>query len=122
MTIRLSGFCLTSPTLSLRSWLAAIDLSALVFRRLAAIFLCYHIVGMARTHPHADATYEVITLPGGTFGVKVSIPDTYPATVSTFATKADAKAWIATHKSRVETQATGWFRAPRTRTSASAGG
>ena len=55
-------------------------------------------------------------MPGDTFGVKVSIPETYPTTVSAFATKADAKAWIATHKSRVETQATGWFRAPRTRT------
>jgi hypothetical protein len=78
---------------------------------------------MARTHPHAEATYEVITLPGGTFGVKVSIPDTYPTTVSAFATKADAKAWIAKHKSRVEARssATGRFRAPRTSTSSSAG-
>jgi hypothetical protein len=55
--------------------------------------------------------------------VKVRIPDTYPTTVSTFATKADAKAWIAKHKSRVEmrSSAPGWFRAPRTRTSSSAG-
>ena len=58
------------------------DLSALVFRQLAASLLCHHISGMAKTHPHAEATYEVITLPGSTFGVKVSIPDTYPTTVS----------------------------------------
>jgi len=78
---------------------------------------------MARTHPHAEATYRVIALQGGTFGVEVSIPDAYPTTVSTFATKADAEAWIAKHKSRVEAQssATGWFRASRTRTSSPAG-
>jgi hypothetical protein len=88
------------------------------FRRLAASLLCHHIVWMARTHPHAEATYRVITLPGGTFGVKVSIPDTFPTTVSAFATKADAWAWIAKHKSRVKAHgsATVWFRAPRTRT------
>jgi hypothetical protein len=77
-------------------------LSALVFRWLAARLLCHYLMGMTRTHPHAEATYEVITLPGSTFAVKVSIPDTYPTTVSTFATKADAEAWIAKHKSRVE--------------------
>jgi hypothetical protein len=85
--------------------------------------MCHHIVHMARTHPHAEATYLVITLPGGTFGVKVSIPGTYPTTVSTFATKADAKAWIAKHKKRVEehSSATSWLRARRTRTSSSVG-
>ena len=88
----------------------------------AANLVCHHIVSMARTHPHAEATYQVISLPGGTFGVKVSIPETYPTTVSTFATKADAEAWIAEHKSRVEAQssASGWLRASRTRTGSSA--
>jgi len=99
------------------------DQRELPISRLAASLLCYHIVTMARTHPHAEATYRVIALPGGTFGVEVSIPDAYPTTVSTFATKADAEAWIAKHKSRVEAQssATGWFRASRTRTSSPAG-
>jgi hypothetical protein len=80
-------------------------------------------VQMARTHPHAEATYRVITMPDGAFGVEVSIPDSYPTTVSAFATKADAKAWIAGHKSRVEAHSsgTGWFRAPRSRTGSSAG-
>lgn len=84
----------------------------------------HHVVQMARTHPHAEATYRVIALPGGAFGVEVSIPDSYPTTVSAFATKADAKAWIAKHKSSVEahSSAAGWFRAPRSRTSPSAGG
>jgi hypothetical protein len=74
---------------------------------------------MAKTHPHAEAIYRIIALPGGTFGVKVDIPGTYPTTVSPFPTKADAEAWIANHKSRVgaDNSATGWFRAPRTRTS-----
>jgi hypothetical protein len=47
---------------------------------------------MVTTHPHAEATYRVISLPGGTFGVEVSIPDTYPTTVSALATRADAEA------------------------------
>jgi hypothetical protein len=57
---------------------------------------------MARTHPHAEATYTVVSLEDGTFGVKVAIPETYPATVSPFASKAEAEAWIARHKTQVE--------------------
>ena len=51
----------------------------------------HHVVGMAKTHPYAEAIYRIITLSGGTFGVKVNIPGTYPTTVSSFATKADAE-------------------------------
>ena len=59
----------------------------------------------------------MISLPDGSFGVEVNIPDSYPTTVSTFATEKDAKAWIAKHKSRVEAESSAntWFRrqAPR---------
>lgn len=55
-----------------------------------------------RTHPHAEALYEIIPLDAGGFGVKVSIADTSPTTVSSFATKAAAEAWIASHKGRVQ--------------------
>ena len=51
-----------------------------------------------RTHPHAEATYRVIPLDDGSFGVEVSIPETYPAKVSPFATEADAEARIAEHR------------------------
>jgi hypothetical protein len=54
-----------------------------------------------RTHPHAEAIYDVVRLDGGGFGVKVSIPDTNPTTVSSFDNEAAAEAWIALHKSRV---------------------
>jgi hypothetical protein len=72
----------------------------------------HHIVPMARTHPHAEASYRVISRPSGDFSVEVSIPDSNPTTVSPFTSEADATAWIARHKSRVEAQssATGWFR------------
>ena len=63
----------------------------------------HHISSMARTHPHAEATYQVISLPNCSFGVEVTIPDTYPIKVSGFATKAAAEAWITEHKRRVET-------------------
>jgi hypothetical protein len=57
-----------------------------------------------RTHPHAEALYEVVALGAGAFGVRVSIPDTSPTMVSGFNTEAAAEAWIASHKSRVLAQ------------------
>jgi hypothetical protein len=57
-----------------------------------------------RTHPYAEAVYEVIPLAAGGFGVKVSTSDTNPATVSRFDTVAAAEAWIAAHKGRVQGQ------------------
>jgi hypothetical protein len=76
--------------------------------------LRYHITSM-RTHPHAEATYRVVPLTGGAFGVEVVIPGAYPATVSSFATVAAAEAWIAQDKERVEceTIAGKWFQKTR---------
>ena len=54
-----------------------------------------------RTHPYAEATYKIVDLPGGAFGVEVKIPESSPATVSRFETEADAEAWIARNKQRV---------------------
>ena len=62
----------------------------------------HHIKRMQRTHPHAEATYRVIPLDDGSFGVEVKIPDTYPTTVSKFAAEADAEAWITQHQRRVQ--------------------
>jgi len=59
---------------------------------------------MPKTHPHAEATYRVIPLDGGGFGVEVQIPDSYPTTVSSFPTKADADAWIVNHQAQVTAQ------------------
>jgi len=42
---------------------------------------------------HAEATYRVIPLDDGAFAVEVSIPESYPAKVSPFATQADAEAY-----------------------------
>lgn len=55
-----------------------------------------------RTHPHAEATYRVIPTDDGAFAVEVSIPETHPATVSPFATEADAEAWTTEHRRRVQ--------------------
>jgi len=54
-----------------------------------------------RTHPYAEAVYEVVALATGGFGVKVTAS---PATVSSFETVAAAEAWIVAHKSRVQSQ------------------
>ena len=61
-----------------------------------------HITSMARTHPHAEATYRIVTLPKeGVLGVEVVIPESLPTTVTEFATEAEAAAWIARHKTQV---------------------
>jgi hypothetical protein len=70
-----------------------------------------------RTHPHAEATYRVIPFDDGTFGVEVSIPDSYPTTVSKFASEVDAEAWIAEHQRRVQTEIQSGHRLPQFRRS-----
>ena len=62
------------------------------------------------THPHADATYQVIPFEEGSYAVRVSIPDSQPTTVSKFSSEADAEAWIAAHRQRVEAEASGGYR------------
>jgi len=57
-----------------------------------------------KTHPYAEALYEVIPVAADEFSVKVSIEGTYPTTVSGFGSEAAAEAWIASHKSRVQAQ------------------
>ena len=59
---------------------------------------------MPKTHPHAEATYRVIPLEDGSFGVEVSIPENYPTTVKPFGTEADAEAWIAEHRRRIQSE------------------
>jgi hypothetical protein len=59
---------------------------------------------MPKTHPHAEATYRVIPFDNGAFGVEVTIPDSHPTRVSMFKTEADAEAWIAEHRRRVQCQ------------------
>ena len=68
---------------------------------------------MPKTHPHAEASYSVIPLDDGSFGIEITIPDSNPTKVSKFTTKADAEAWIAEHRRRVQsqTQSGRWFRA-----------
>lgn len=57
-----------------------------------------------RTHPYAEATYEIVALAVGGFGVKVSTSEASPAIVSGFETPAAAEAWISDHKRRIESQ------------------
>jgi hypothetical protein len=64
-------------------------------------------IGMNRSqrrHPYADAKYKVYALSEGAFGVKVVIPDAFPASVTKFHSRAAANRWIASHKQAVERQ------------------
>jgi hypothetical protein len=65
-----------------------------------------------KAHPHAEATYRVVTMVDGSFGVEVAIPDTNPTTVSSFASEAAAEAWIVKDKERVQTESSAgtWFK------------
>lgn len=72
---------------------------------------------MDKLHPHIAATYQVVPQ-ALAFGVEVSIPDTFPTVVSSFATKADAEAWIEKRKAVV---AKGYPSRSRLRFSARAG-
>lgn len=67
-----------------------------------------------KTHPHAESSYRVIPTANGAFAVEVTIPDSHPATVSSFATEQAAEAWIARTRQRVaaEGQAGRWFQRP----------
>ena len=58
-------------------------------------------VGMEKAHPHAEATYRVMPLDGGAFGVEVVIPDTHPTMVTGFNSQQAAEAWIANHEQQV---------------------
>jgi hypothetical protein len=70
-----------------------------------------------RTHPHAEATYRVVPLSSGAFGVEVTLPDRYPTTVSSFATEAAAEEWIARAQQRVAAEGLSgkWFKKPERR-------
>lgn len=57
---------------------------------------------MEKTHPCAEAVYRVVPQAGSTFGIEVIVADTHPTTVTSFASEADAEAWIANHKQRVQ--------------------
>ncbi len=59
---------------------------------------------MPISHPHAEATYRILTLDDGSFGVEISIPETHPTTVTKFASREAAEAWINGHRERVQSQ------------------
>ena len=53
---------------------------------------------MPKTHPHAEASYRVLPLNDGSFGVEVTIPDSHPTTVTKFDSSEAAEAWISAHQ------------------------
>jgi len=55
---------------------------------------------MAQKHPHAEASYAVFQQKDMTFGVRVTIPDSYPTVITSFATEALADAWVAEHRAK----------------------
>jgi hypothetical protein len=67
-----------------------------------------------RTHPHAEAIYRVVPLSSGAFGVQITIPDSYPITVSSFSTEAVAQDWIICNQQRVASEGSSgkWFKKP----------
>jgi hypothetical protein len=72
---------------------------------------------MPMKHPHADATYRVVSHLDSAYAVEVTIPASNPTLVTSFATVGDAETWIARHRARVaeSTQQHGgqWRRRPK---------
>jgi hypothetical protein len=52
-------------------------------------------------HPHAEATYRILSRLGMEYAVEVSIPGMNPTIVSGFATEEQAVSWVAGHRERV---------------------
>ena len=50
------------------------------------------------------ASYRVFALADMSYGVEVTIPDTFPTTVRPFASEADAERWIERHKEKSRQQ------------------
>ena len=69
--------------------------------------------GMEDKHPHDGATYTILRLDDGTFGVEVTIPGANPVVVTGLEGEAGAEKWIARHR---ETVARGKPRRSFTRT------
>lgn len=57
---------------------------------------------MSKPHPSAEATYRVLPHAGTAFAVEVTIPETLPTLVTSFATAADAELWIERHKRKAQ--------------------
>ena len=53
---------------------------------------------MDNKHPHSGASYKILKNDDATFGVEVSIPDSFPTVVSSFPSEAEAERWIAGHQ------------------------
>jgi hypothetical protein len=70
---------------------------------------------MQPKHPHANAVYRIVHQPDTAFGVEVTIPETYPTIITSFATEADAEAWILAHKQRVTASLHGFGRSRKKR-------
>jgi hypothetical protein len=67
-----------------------------------------------KIHPHAEASYRVVSTTEGAFAVEVTIPDRQPARISSFPTTEAAEAWIEGNRQRVaaESEAGRWFVKP----------
>lgn len=60
---------------------------------------------MQKVHPYAQAEYTVFEQPDKSFGVTIVTPETSPANITPFPSKAAAEQWIEAHKARVAQQA-----------------
>ena len=57
---------------------------------------------MVKPHPHAGATYEIISRQDGAFEVEVSLPRAKtPVTITGLSTSVDAERWIARHQEAI---------------------
>jgi hypothetical protein len=57
---------------------------------------------MAKPDPAAQASFRLVPQQDGSYGVEVTIPETYPTMVTGFASMEAAETWVMRYKQRVE--------------------
>ena len=57
---------------------------------------------MPKSDPAAQASFRLVPQQDGSYGVEVTIPETYPTMVTGFADAEAAESWIVKYKERVE--------------------
>ena len=68
---------------------------------------------MAKSHPHAGATYKIIAREDGAFEVEVTLPAARRrSTITGLSTKAEAERWMARHREAIAAGAPDKHQAP----------
>jgi hypothetical protein len=61
---------------------------------------------MSSIEPTTETTFRIFLQDDKSYGIEVTIQDSFPTTVKSFATEADAENWIANYQTRMSEKKT----------------